>query len=89
MPFGWTKVATPDELRERLPRPDEFEEKAKQLVEEAGATVGKIYWERHGGPAYVFTNVPDGNAEAIFSKLDERIGPTTRLYEKGHIPQHP
>jgi hypothetical protein len=81
MPHGWTRVNTPEELEKRLDDPRAFAEKATELVEQAGAVIGHIFWEQPGGPAYILTHVPGRNAEEIFERLDDAIGRTDRYYD--------
>ena len=80
MPNGWTKVGTPEELRRLLDDPPAFRAKADELVDQAGAILGHIYFEKEGGPAYILTHVPSRNADQTFENLDKEIGPTMRLH---------
>jgi hypothetical protein len=81
MPNGWTRVGTPDELKALLRKPAEFRTKADELVDEAGAVVGHIFFAEDRSAAYILSHVPSDDADEIFEKLDEKIGPTERLYD--------
>src|ERR671930_404622 len=85
MPYGWTRVATPDELRALLKDRHKFEAKADQLVQGAGATIGHVYWEGRGAAAYILTNIPAQNTEKIHADLERAIGPTEVLYNTEEI----
>jgi len=86
MPIGWTSVAgTPDELQGLLTDPHGFALKVEQLVAEAGASVGHIFWEARGGPAYILTHIPKANAADILGQLNEKIGPTDLHYTSEEI----
>jgi hypothetical protein len=81
MPHGWTRVASPEELKKLLGKPEMFERKASELVEEAGAVLEHIFWEESGKVAYIVSCVPAKNADAIFKALNARIGRTKRVYD--------
>ena len=79
MPVGWTRVGTPDDLRELLSNPDAFEARVDEIVADAGAVVTHVYWLGPGGPAYVVSAVPVHDADEIFARLEDSLGPTDRL----------
>jgi hypothetical protein len=81
MPNGWTRVGTPEELKALLNKPQQFAAKAEELVSEAGAEVVDIFWvAERPRSARILTRVPGVNADEVFARLDEAIGPTRRLY---------
>ena len=80
MPNGWTRIGTPEELKRLLPKPAEFRTRVDELVEEAGAIVGHLYFKPDKSAAFVLTHVPPANADAVFQQLDAKLGPTKRIY---------
>jgi hypothetical protein len=85
MPYGWTRVATPEELRALLSDRHKFKARADELVERAGATIGHVYWDRRGAAACILTNIPAQNTEKIHADLEQAIGPTELLYNTEEI----
>jgi hypothetical protein len=82
MPNGWTIVGTPEDLVDLLNDPHRFAEEVEKRVVVAGAVVGHILWEDEPRRAHVLTHVPGRDADAIFEALEERLGPTRRLYNE-------
>jgi hypothetical protein len=90
MPNGWTIVGTPDELRDLFESPHRFGKEIEKRVAAAGAGVDHIFWNESDPTAdppvprtaYVLTKVPKHDANAVFDRLDEQLGPTTRLYDE-------
>ena len=90
MPNGWTIVGTPEELVELLESPHRFGKEIERRVAAAGAVVDHIFWNKSeltADPpvprtAYVLTKVPKNDADAVFDRLEEYLGPTTRLYDE-------
>jgi hypothetical protein len=92
MPFGWTKVATPDQLHRVIGDPDKFKDTVAGLVKDTGADVHDILWEKAGGPAYVITKVrPEnaGQAKDVLDRVKNALGDTTMLFDTQEIKQHP
>jgi hypothetical protein len=81
MPTGWTRVGTPDDLRELLDKPEEFKREVHKRVARAGAGLHEVYFEKRGGPAYILTLIPGSRrgAEAIVEKLKKGLGDDTEV----------
>jgi hypothetical protein len=81
MPIGWTRVSgTPDELRGLLRDPQAFAQKVEELVADAGASVGHIWWTAGAAQALILTHIPKTDAAAIRERLNAAIGPTDLSY---------
>ena len=81
MPTGWTRVGTPEDLRELLDRPDDFRRAVQKRVAGAGAGLHDVYFQQRGGPAYVLITIPGfaDDAQPIVARLEEELGSQVAL----------
>jgi hypothetical protein len=81
MPNGWTRVGTPDDLRELLDTPDQFKREVQKRVAGAGAGLHDVYFDQGGEYAYVLTVIPGfaKDADRIVDRLREAFDSDVEL----------
>jgi hypothetical protein len=81
MPNGWTRVGTPDDLRELLYKPEQFKDEVQKRVAGAGAGLHEVYFEPDGDYAYVLTVIPGfaEDADRIVDRLREAFDSNVEL----------
>jgi hypothetical protein len=82
MPIGWTRIGTPDHLKQLLDKPREFHDEIQSMLRGTGASVRGVFFADRGGPAYVLYEGDDAAVNAAAAKLDSDENLTLRKHDE-------